>query len=97
MIDLEDFEGLVELYDEATMTEFLAVLETPSDEAIGELEDDDDPDVAYNLGFEAAPDRECPYEPGTIACAYWHDGTAAADLAAMQRGEVADRYRDPDL
>lgn len=58
--------------------------------------DDIDPEVAYQLGYDADPYERCPFEHGTEAADRWHDGRDAAELDAWQSGDLPKQYRDPD-
>lgn len=56
----------------------------------------DDPDIAYERGYNADAYDDNPFEHGTEASDRWLEGQDAAELDAMQSGELPTRYRDPD-
>lgn len=71
--------------------------EIESEDLEGEQDHDGiDPDVAYDMGYAADAYADNPFEHGTEAADRWSDGQLAAELDAMQSGELPTRYRDPD-
>lgn len=60
--------------------------------------EDEDPEIAYNLGLFAEPDDRCPYRTQE-AIDEWGRGKADADrrdIYSMRDGDPPDHYRDPD-
>ena len=64
-------------------------------EFVNDDDDEFDPVIAYNIGYESTDDL-CPFETGTAAADAWGQGVDESDIDAGQRGELPDRYRFPD-